>query len=327
MTFDFDKYVDALEDEYEDMDLAFVDDLLDLSIVFDPRKHPRDFLGRFREVLDGLDVGDVVELPDDTRVEKLPNGQAKFTEGGSDVLDETVELERTFSETPLDSRLRQVRESAPAPKVDEELAGFINELNQKSQEADVVVRMPYDNFWEFLRDGRYYTQHESGTSEGVYNPNLRREVEDQWWPGVEVHPIYGFLKGTELEWSTEQYGPVQMVLKPEVKERTTFTLGDSLDDHPLVKQIPMPIGGVDAFAIAEIFVRDTPKQRADLERRNLKLTDRLREDLDDYVTYWEAQIFGGVTPDDIAELLFEVEPDAAMRKELETLGIPWRVGK
>lgn len=61
---------------------------LSLAIQFDPKKHPRDLKGRFREVLGGLKGGESVDLPDGTRVTKEGgsfNVSRKGVSGGANI--------------------------------------------------------------------------------------------------------------------------------------------------------------------------------------------------------------------------------------------------
>ncbi|TWT11703.1 DUF3626 domain-containing protein [Reyranella sp. CPCC 100927] len=89
-----------------------------------------------------------------------------------------------------------------------------------------------------LREGQFRSQHETGTSRGRYDPSLRAEFEEKYLgvPGntpPEKRPVYGSLglaPGMPEVTGPFGYGPYVFTLKPEVKNRATYTLGDSLDD-------------------------------------------------------------------------------------------------
>jgi hypothetical protein len=95
-----------------------------------------------------------------------------------------------------------------------------------------------------LEDGRIRTQFETGTSSGHYGPDYRAQVESQLFglPSdlpVEQRPVYGALRAadnSEHEWGgdpapwakPDNYGQRVFLLRPEVKNRSTYTLDDSL---------------------------------------------------------------------------------------------------
>jgi hypothetical protein len=85
-----------------------------------------------------------------------------------------------------------------------------------------------------LRDQRFKSQFETGSSGGAFAPDLRRDIEATYLkvpldtPDAK-RPIYGALGLAPLMPFVRSYGDYTFLLKPEVKQRSTYTLGDSLD--------------------------------------------------------------------------------------------------
>lgn len=118
------------------------------------------------------------------------------------------------------------------------------------EEAPVVVRIPhFDSVADgIIQHGRLRNLFETGKGMGVQNKGIRQEAEHNVLnipldtPETE-RPIYGMLgvdhymhnngivheKGFELAPSSH-YGSIIAVVKPHVKERSSFVEGDSLDN-------------------------------------------------------------------------------------------------
>jgi hypothetical protein len=189
------------------------------------------------------------------------------------------------------------------------------------QGAEVRVRAPVAAVTEIIRTGRLLNQFETGTTGGLLDLNARRSVEAGLWAtgpeaGGAQRPIYGYLSGT-MEATSAQYGDVVLRLRPTVRPRTTFTFGDSLDETTLGIR-PTVAGEPLTRPTALAAQRDTDPLRlgslADVESRG-------------YATYTEAQVHGGVTLEDIHEVVFTngVIPSPQVRATLETARIPWRI--
>jgi hypothetical protein len=140
-----------------------------------------------------------------------------------------------------------------------------------------------------LRDGRFKTQFETGTSSGMFDMAARRASEAAGLgiptdAPVGDRPIYGYfdVQGEDAS----NYGSVQFVLKDAVKARTTATAGDSLGLFAADLVIGTPCL---APAIGSL----------DGEIGNINRGYR------DSMFYVEAQIQGGVTLDDVQELVFK----------------------
>lgn len=124
-------------------------------------------------------------------------------------------------------------------------------------------------------------------------------------------PIYGYLSSSthgKTEGYERQYGELIVRLKPAVRNRTTFTIGDSLDlslePTPLTKPTWKAGDGKDVMRLKNV---NMPHQA-------------------NGSSYIEAQYHGGLGVEDIQEVVFpgnrRIDPD--LIKALDEAGISWR---
>lgn len=148
-------------------------------------------------------------------------------------------------------------------------------------DPQIRIRVGPEVFDRILADGRFKTQHETQTSGGMFSPGTRDAHEARMFGAEQTRPIYGYVVPQRPEHvyhnGQGQYGEVAVVLKPEIRDRTTVTWGDSLDtiDPPA----PVPANHV---------------QTATNERLAAASTTRGYRP-----SYIEAQIHDGVSVDDI----------------------------
>ena len=198
---------------------------------------------------------------------------------------------------------------------DEYVAEFLDEAKATLAASDVTIRVPEDVVQQILADGEIKTQFETGTSRGALNHDVRRANEmtqfglDPFQTAANDRPVYGYVDvdgandmrenkaATQLEANAynryltlSQYGNVRVVLKDHVKDRTTFTVGDSLDNA--ARSSPMAEPAMDSWAGEYNLPKDlTPIRGA---------TSPVFEDTRRYV---EAQVHGGVHVTDIAYIV------------------------
>ena len=165
----------------------------------------------------------------------------------------------------------------------------------------VVINTPPDVISKILSDERVKSQFETRTSKGTYNWSLRSTSETRMFslhPDMDNQnrPIYGHVMKNGVDESISRtashYGRAVIVLKKDVAERTTFTVGDSLISGHLPSRITEP--KVSSFGT-----------------------------YDDTVAYTEAQIHGQVKVSDIAYIV--MPPDSvtpALKSKAQKLGIP-----
>jgi hypothetical protein len=130
----------------------------------------------------------------------------------------------------------------------------------------------------------------------------------------------GFLAPTERAVAT--YGQACARLKPTVRERATFTVGDCLTNRDEIQasrvESPEPTSflatrgqGISGHA-AELLLRD-PRRRQNLE------------DLQSLFRYVEVHYHGGLKLADVAEIAFPDDPPPGLIPFFSKRVIPWRV--
>jgi hypothetical protein len=216
------------------------------------------------------------------------------------------------------------------PNVVEELRKAETIAKQKVTEAmqtgSVTIAIKLEDFFKVLRDKRFKNQFETMTSNGMLDDKYRKiseaavqEISVQAAPTERsiygyittkekiqnTVPDEGFENGIKRLWdnrlsinsdAVDQYGDIRIVLKPQVKERTTVTIGDSLYSGKLADKITSPNpdfvnmglyrNGVSVYTARPTF------------------------------SYMEAQIQGIVTVEDIATIYVPQGVDIEMLKEL-----------
>lgn len=165
----------------------------------------------------------------------------------------------------------------------------------------VVINTPPDVVSKILSDGRVKSQFETGTSRGMLDFDARKLSETRMFslhPDMdkENRPIYGHVMENGVDESIRRtashYGRAVIVLKKDVAERTTFTVGDSLMSGHIPSRITEPRNS--SFGAYH-----------------------------DDVAYTEAQIHGQVKVSDIAYIV--MPPDSvtpALKSKAEKFGIP-----
>ena len=246
---------------------------------WDPRKHPRDLLGRFRDVINNAHDADRIKSPsgfeafkykDDWYVTDkrsdggLPNsgmynsediphawvkGRVRYGVGmGERTNIDPISMNGGYipgtdhsNSKRIPSRSIITTEEHVVDILDW-LEGYHDRLVQKLMreartildEGQARIRMHDEGVRGFLRDGRFKTQHETGYSGGgMFDPRLRESVESTLWPDMDDYPIYGYFHDPDVPDTdnSEYYGAWVMVLKDDLKDRMTMTVGDSLMDE------------------------------------------------------------------------------------------------
>lgn len=211
-------------------------------------------------------------------------------------------------------------------------AEFKAGMGRRSVEAwtgkPIAVRVTHKALAGVLKDGRFKSQFETNKSNGLLDKNVRGRAEEKWFglaPDSDPakRPIYGYVAvegvrnvNDHPEQYLNQYGTVQVVLKDSVRARTTAMWGDSLNqasygipepvDSPTWRSYTLALSGVGNGELVNLD-RDTDSVR-------------WRE-----WSFVEAQIHDGVSTDDIAEVILDKNPTAAVQAALGKAGIPWRV--
>ena len=167
----------------------------------------------------------------------------------------------------------------------------------------VMVKVPDDAVEGILADG-VKNQFQTQTSRGSLNAPSRA-VNELAHHGImpnapaDTRPVYGFVSrdGDEHPVSVSQYGEVTLVLRDDVRTRTTVTVGDSLNSHAT----PIPLNGpVTARQVADASA-NTPFMDAfyAVQRDGYRAFGNVGR------IYMEAQIMGGVKRSDIERIVFQ----------------------
>ena len=213
-----------------------------------------------------------------------------------------------------------------ASVTDEQLRHAGEVIAEAIKDSSVHIRVDGAVLGRIFGDGRVMSQFETQRSGGMLDNKYRANAERAMFgyetdiPGFD-RPIYGFLNHDDGYLSGSHgfalcnYGAIDLVLKPSVRSRTTFTVGDSLGGgsseratwrlipQPLDTEHPIAASGRDFTSIAEY--EDWPKDRG-TQAFGLGIDSEIA-DATDYLTrkhnYIEAQIHGGVTLQDIEKIV------------------------
>lgn len=201
-------------------------------------------------------------------------------------------------------------------------------------DSDIYIRAGSTDTLEKILGDRFRTAHELGVTNHqiplLKDKNYldaRARVEEKTL-GVSKNtkdgdrPIYGYIGGSDMSGNahsdvSDAYGSIAIKLKPEVKDRATFTGSDSFKSG-----IASPINNPNAASLVGLTRHgydrsNLPNHYPDYYSNDSADGAHLRaaakaKSIDDLVpklavtgkAYMEAQVHGGVTPKDIAEIHF-----------------------
>lgn len=202
-------------------------------------------------------------------------------------------------------------------------------LRKAFTDGPIGIRVNDDILRQMFTDGRYKTQFEVGYSMGGYDPEYRRNLEEQLFgtprnEDMSKRPIYGFVgSGGKLaaglleDDALSNYGNVSVILKDKLRRRSTAMVGDSIDEKfwgqpsPLLDPDWRSYGMGDKYAAPNLRKFDRDYSSAAWRR--------------DF--YLEVQIHGGVSVFDVERIVFPDDPPEDLRDILADFEIPWEVQK
>jgi len=191
-------------------------------------------------------------------------------------------------------------------------------------EQPVRINLSSKSLEGVVSDGRFKSIFEKPSYSEYMENRLKVETDSMGIPNsikpIE-RPIYGSISG-----DADMYGSIQVQLKDSVKGRTTMTLGDSFAEQNPVSIKDLLEGSV---------TRDDLAQAAPLRSTNgtngrggiFNLLKAGMEPADvanlfkNSQTYWEVQIHGGVSLDDILSVTFPSAPNQDIINKLKAKGI------
>lgn len=218
--------------------------------------------------------------------------------------------------------------------------GADRKLKDFLEGSEVVMAFHGDGFSKFVQQGVAKNGFEAGTGGlkkgkaggGSYYLDERRKGE-KYVLGIpkeaapQERPVYAALEHPDRSRSLQggnglmaQYGGIQVVLNSSVKDRSTFTIGDSLDhsnSHGIMASpVRDPANPVSYGKKAKVEYGDNP----DSKSITIQASDERYPATPPYV---EAQIHGGLRASDIKEVRYyrghEIDP--ATRSLLEKQGV------
>jgi Protein of unknown function (DUF3626) len=163
-----------------------------------------------------------------------PAGEGfQFTIDPSDLarIEENVQarIDREVRDFQRDGRTAEERATTEASVRAEVTA----QLHKWIDHSGISVRRGGRGSAGLLKDGRMRTQFETNRSSGSLDHQARAEAENRGL-GVPMkvdkkdRPVYGYINAPDTHDGASQYGAVEWQLSDLVRERATFTYGDSL---------------------------------------------------------------------------------------------------
>lgn len=208
-------------------------------------------------------------------------------------------------------------------------------VNAKLSEAvahgEIYMRADSGTLPKILAEGRFKNMFETATTNGSADIDGRLKAESRLFGVSEKsqvvdRPIYGYVSnpgfksaGSLAEGRLDHYGDAVIRFKPQVRDKATLTVGDSLSRHDMLTGVPMK--APDSAAVPFGSPTWTRNHKELLHADKATFLDRVNREFG----YAEAQFHGGLHAHDIAEVAFTNKPGAALRQALEAKGIPWRV--
>ena len=240
---------------------------------------------------------------------------------------------KEYKERIIDSEYSIIENSGLKNTFDEAIQRAAERL--KSDETKLAVNIKSNDVESVLRDGRFKSLFEVGRSGGTPNKIHRSRVElhvlgfPQTTPPQD-RPIYGYLSNDPAKQTgVSHYGDVAVVLKQDVKYRSSCTFRDSLDKADEV--LAQPIMKVDRHFIGVKQYSGATLTQAEADRliESIEATGTSNQKYDDgFPTYTEAQIFGRVHTRDIEKIIFtKGAPNNRLEQLLKDQSISWEVSQ
>jgi len=184
------------------------------------------------------------------------------------------------------------------------------------KDCNIFIRVPDDVIDNIMESGKLKNQFESGTSRGVLDNDFRADSEMGLF-GIDTenpdnHPVYGYMHDTIDGYSPESaealghYGGIIVSLNDDIRDRTTFTNYDSLENQsPEEGMLSIP-SSVNNPSYASMIVPELlPFGRFGRYSWRLQVSAfRRSKPSERQESYMEAQIHGGIRLKDIRAIYF-----------------------
>lgn len=228
----------------------------------------------------------------DSFVEKIEKSSENFSTKEKEIEKEVTAVEPKNKKSPIPAAI--IKKNNADYEEDPIMAKII-------EDSDVYIQITPDGLNGLAKDGQLknsFFEGVEGIGEGDSDYQGMRIGSEEKVLGVgkkakpEERPIYAYLEKPEAIDSTredlEGYGAISLKLKPEVKERSTMVLGDSIvGDAAENGSFASPLTKPNKKTIGEYEIEDGKESVGDIRVNGSK------------IGYIETQIFGGVTLDSI----------------------------
>lgn len=211
------------------------------------------------------------------------------------------------------------------------------DLTKLVEDRPISVFVREDTLDKILEDGRFKNATEVGGEGSTFKDNnymATRTVYENAAFGYdnqtppEQRPITGLVApaGVTNYEAVDTYGEVQIDLADSVKERSTFTVGDSLNEFlpPIEFRGSVPFTYNYGRIAQETYNSKQAGRKAGVTNpKGPILNSWWHEE-----NYVEAQVHGGVKVSDIAKVTFRGSPPSpSQAAKLDALGIPYEVAE
>lgn len=307
-----------------------------VETIADPDMDPDEVRDNFDEYLSDSQITDIQNQLTDVDGSTEPDWESV----PDYVPRRPEETEEAWEENYQDELIAQAEQHDMEP--DEYREALADEYSRVLENSQAAVRIPTGFIEQVLDDGRIKNQHETGSSSGWLDPELREDFESDYM-GVDPDtpdsdkPIYGYASAEDARIEDEpidleNYGGASLRLSDDVKERSTSTFGDSLganrgweEGNRDLNFTPTPTADPDekAFSLDRLPVGHD-------EDTHLEMLQNA-DDPTDLEMYNEMQVHGGIDADQIEEVRFNASkefhksPDDELLDRLDEAGIPYEV--
>lgn len=216
------------------------------------------------------------------------------------------------TKAPLRNDLAELEKNSTKNLTEKEI-GIVKENLKMILSGRKVALNFFEDSLGLLLDsgGKFKNQFEIGDSMGEYNPELRMEIEERI-NGLNPEtlpsdrPKYGHLVNDEYnandkDYEAFSYGAIRFIFNDSVKDKTTYTFGDSLiNEGVIANSLDDPSLGVFTEKQLQKLASLNPEDLKDLSHKELQkiIEDSLEIDF----AYIEAQIHGNLSLNDVASV-------------------------
>lgn len=152
-------------------------------------------------------------------------------------------------EAKLDTAIARIAQhyKTTTAEVEVTVAKAAAELTDPSK--PVSLRVSSGAIDTILDSGRFKSQFETGSSGAVLDQELRAKAENRGL-GIAIdlppdqRPIYGYVANPQFDRWLKQYGDLVVEFKPEIRNRTTVLMGDSLTPMNSGEGVPSPLNNL-----------------------------------------------------------------------------------